>query len=354
MGFIVTVNIIAVVLSYFAKYKKCKFLFSFAFILLTVIYSLRYDFGNDYWGYFETFHECQIYDSEDLRIEIGWYYLCKLCAPIGFFGLVIVTTIFQNLIVYKFIKKNVEENWWWLAVFIFTFNFNYMLLGCSMMRQYTAMVLCLWASQYILNKRFILFAFFVGLAISMHTSAILFALTYFFAYFRPSLYKKYVIMISLVVVCVMIAFSELIDATINQFLTLAFFESYETYSDWEAGTKSLGIVFELMMMAILMFSHPKQESNIQIYNCTMLLYYFIMPFTFVILITNRLSFYYSLFSLACFPYAIKEIKMKPIQIMILVIFVFFTGRRFVQSITGETYGLFYQTFNTIFDSPSWL
>lgn len=33
MGFIVTVNIIAVVLSYFAKYKKCKFLFSFAFIL---------------------------------------------------------------------------------------------------------------------------------------------------------------------------------------------------------------------------------------------------------------------------------------------------------------------------------
>lgn len=354
MWFIVTVNIIAIVLSYFAKFKDCRFLFSFAFVLLTIVYSLRYDFGNDYWGYFDTFHDCQIYDSEDLRIEIGWYYLCRLCAPIGYFGLVIVITIFQNLVVYNFIKKNVEKDWWWFAVFIFAFNFNYMLLGCSMMRQYTAMVLCLWASQYILHKRIVPFTFFVGLAISIHTSAILFALTYLFAYFRPPLYKKYIILISLVVVCVMIASSELMDAAINQFLTLAFFESYETYSDWEAGTKSLGIVFELMMMTILMSSHPKQENDIQICNYTMLLHYLIMPFTFVILIVNRLSLYYSLFSLACFPYAIKEIKNKSVQIMILVIFVFFTWRRFVQSITGETYGSFYQTFNTIFDSSVWL
>ena len=105
---ILVVNTLAVLFAYLAKYKNMQFMFGFSLIVLCVFYGIRYDFGNDYWSYYNLFLASS-YGIDVEVIEPGWGFINYLCQPIGFFGMIFLLTVFEYYSVFKHIKLYVDR-----------------------------------------------------------------------------------------------------------------------------------------------------------------------------------------------------------------------------------------------------
>lgn len=173
----VGISAIAILLNLFCH--KNKNILEFSFLLLTIFFAIRFEFGNDYATYFTHFYiDSELSWQEGFEyssFEIGWVLLCKLFKPIGFYGMVIALTIFEQYTIYRFVKKYVPEKLYWLALFIFLFTPGLCLTGLSMMRQYLAMCICLYAfeiaTKFSIKNLFISIGF-IYFASQFHSSAL--------------------------------------------------------------------------------------------------------------------------------------------------------------------------------------
>ena len=97
---------------------------------ITILYSLHYDFGTDYMTYYNNYLRTAAanYSINDVFVldnwrngEYGWGLLQWICSKIdkrnGFFLLVIINSLIENLIIYKFIRKHAKKRI--LAIFSF-------------------------------------------------------------------------------------------------------------------------------------------------------------------------------------------------------------------------------------------
>ena len=104
---------------------------------------IHYDYGNDYMPYYNVYKQVTSYRFDlsgilagDYFREPGWVLLCWFFKPIGgFFMMVAVLNLIENMLVYRTIKIYVEKKWWPLSVFIYLFSTSLYLLNFSMMRQ---------------------------------------------------------------------------------------------------------------------------------------------------------------------------------------------------------------------------
>lgn len=163
MYIVIFVNTLAVLFSYLSKYNKFSYGFELAFFCLILFYGVRYNYGNDYISYWQMFDEIASYRSfvlfdDSVRIEPGWILLNKIFSRCGFPFLVFFLTIFQFLSIYYFIKRFVPINKRYIALFIYLFSFDLMLLELSMMRQTIAIFLTMYAVVFLLNQKFIFFS----------------------------------------------------------------------------------------------------------------------------------------------------------------------------------------------------
>ena len=179
MYFYIIIGLISTLIA--AMYKRTRYSLELSFIFFSFFFAIRYDFGNDYLSYLNHFEAvCDSYDfdsalSASTSFEAGWVLLCRLFRPIGFFGMVFVLTILENLIIYRLINKYVPVKWHWLAVFSYVMTSSLCLTGLSMMRQFLAMCICMIAIDLALKKRgyFIWALFLVLLSTQFHTSAMI-------------------------------------------------------------------------------------------------------------------------------------------------------------------------------------
>lgn len=75
------------------NYKIDKKVLKYAFVIVAIYLGIRYEYMYDYHGYYEYFLEVsdtsfnQVYNT---HMEVGWYVINRLFAPIGFYGFVFV------------------------------------------------------------------------------------------------------------------------------------------------------------------------------------------------------------------------------------------------------------------------
>lgn len=353
MGLVFLVNFIAVLLSFCAKDKRFSFCFSIAFLLLAIFYGIRYDFGNDYWGYYDAFVNSKILDFSSAK-EPGWHLLMHLCQPMGYFGFIFVLSLLYNLVVYKLIKRNVSRQWWWLAMFVFLFTFNFFLLGLSMIRQYMAMLLCMLAVNNMAENKILKFIIYLVIAGTVHFSSLIVLFSIIFYFIRPRANKISVIIVFVMIFIIMILATNTLSSSMNAVLQMAFMENYSVYSDWDAGTKSvIGISFDIMMMVLTMSLYP-QNTKQQIFFWVFLTSFIMQPFSYVLAIFIRLSLYFSIFSVICYPQVFSSIRGRWYSLPLMMFYMLYTFRRCVISYTGETYWEFFNVYKTIFSAPYWI
>lgn len=334
-----------------------------AFLILATLGVIHYDYGNDYTNYYEIYHS--ITDSVNswhdifgglVYKDVGWTLLCIFFSHIGgFFVLIGAINIFENFIYYKMIKCFLPRNQWHFAIFIYLFNYCYYLLSFSMLRQSLAIALLVLTIIIIYRKRryrYMVSAIIFLFACSVHSSALFFALAYML-WLLPLKNTKILSYIVLFLFALIVTFRGVMANIMQPFLSIATFNNFaENYSgEYVSG---LGILFFInsipLFVATYLFYYNKfqdeAERHIVLYSVIGLI---IVPFSTIILMISRLSFYFSVFSIVVYPIIYHKMTHPVMKFGFISLLVMSLLYSYYDFFTSETYMQPYAVFHTIFE-----
>lgn len=164
------------------------------FLVLFLISAFRFGIGNDYWQYTQTAHE--VYVGGYVVTEVGFNWLVKLVYLLsGGEYYEFVFAIFAFATLFFFLKSFTEQS----VSFSQSF-FLFMALGLyfqtfNTVRYYLALSIALFSMRYVLEKDWLKFVFWVGIAALFHKSVLLVIPAYWIASFD---WKKWQIVAGLV------------------------------------------------------------------------------------------------------------------------------------------------------------
>ncbi len=191
----------------FLTRKSGKWGQALPFVSLFIFSAIRYDFGNDYLNYLKKFDLIKLGSSffGDPLFEL----LNKISPSFEF--LIFITSLLYIGIIYWLVKKEVPKEYVCLSIFIFIIS-PYLFGVClSSLRQCLAMLFFVIAVHFSNKKKYLLYIFFVLVAMQFHQSAVILLPFLFFANERK-FDKKYVIayFVALVVLLTMDNFTTII------------------------------------------------------------------------------------------------------------------------------------------------
>lgn len=368
------VGILAVFFAFLGRYKDKGFKYGLeiSFLIITVFLAIRYNYGNDYRAYFEgfqeiaggftftdllSFNEYTAYTEKE-HFEIGWRILNILCIPIGFFGMIILLSIFESAVLYHFIKKYVDPEWYWLGVFIYVFSSGLMLVMSSMMRQTLAMTLFLCAIPYIIDKKIIRAFLLVALAAQFHKSA--WAMLPFISWGYINDKRLYNIYSLLIIVSFLILYLfsyKLNSIALGVVQSSGVFNTYEGYVLNEANrTKlgtGLGIFFSFFICLLMLYTSKNLEIPKRLIVMLFVLQYMFVVLGFQIHLVSRVGYYFQLLIIAAFPITIKSIKSIYLKYGVLWTFIFITMYSYRGFFASTVWKDAFATYQTIFSAPQW-
>lgn len=364
----ISISLLATLFAYLARYDKYSQGLKWSFVLITSFLSLSYNWGNDVKSYMESFHYINSFDINILNVsslsirgdkEYGWIILNFLCKPIGFFGFRIILFIFENWVIYKLIKENVQKNWYWLAVFIYTFNTSFMILGSSMMRQWLA--ICIVAlAVLVLQKRKKLISTIISfllilLAYTFHKSAIICIPIIFLSFFKYNLNRKCFLAIILFFILWEIFSSKFLSNLFINLLQNDFsdYKYYEQGSSSNNGTGFFALLNQVFYFLILA-SVSKVDGNKRIFIILTFLSLLFVPLLELSNMASRISYYFSVFSIAALPLFFQSNSLKKgYKQIILIIFILLTFYNYASFFNYKVWQDSYSRYYTILSAPNW-
>ena len=361
------INCIAVLLSWLARYRNCHYLLNLAFVIFTIFLGIRYMWGNDMPGYYLMFQQFNRADNNLLDLdsidyrdgkEYGWIILNILCKPIGFFGMQMLLAVFQNYVVYTFIKRNVMPPWYWFATFLYGFGTSFMVLSASMMRQSLAMMIFLFATSYIAQKKVIPSILLVLLAASMHQSALILLPFCFLGYLNVNLGRKDLLWIGGGLIFWMFLAEPMLSGIVGSLIASETFDNYDIYMGEfvDSSGSGLGVLFNCLLTCLLLahiryVSNPEYK-NIFILGSVAILFVPLMSFASLV---SRLGFYFSLFTIAGYPIIMRNwVFNQYIKIGVILIIIFLNIRSFFGFFYSDVWHRAYFEYHTIFEAPNWI
>lgn len=375
MLYTTAIGILALIFAYYNKnHKEFKGL-ELAFILISIFLCLRYDFGPDYKGYLVDFIELNSYGISIFEIkklallriqgEVGWVILNKLCEPIGFFGMVILITIFENYIIYRFIKNYISHDWYWYAIFTYCFTASiFLIAACSMLRQWLAVCIFLWASEYLIKRKPVQYFLLTACAISIHTTAWVLVPVYFLTYLKPteSFSQKNILFFIIFFIIWSYIIPHFFQSNLSTIVELEEFSYYKNYIDDRTKSTSSSLfglasffIQNYLLTLIVLLQLPNMDKKYQLISILYCLNVLIIPMKEVLPLIGRLQYYFILFGLVAVPHAISKMKEKGIKwwYYAILLYTIFVSREFFSLSSLRNWGSF-KTYQTIFSIDQWV
>ena len=360
----IVISLIAIIFAYLASFRIFKYGLEIAMVVLTVFVAIRYEWGTDMPSYNLTFQEfaysgLRIFDFTGISqirtgrsLEIGWAFLNVACIPIGFFGMIILLAVVENLIIYDFIKRNVDKHYYWLAIFIYTFNPYMMVLGCSMLRQWLAMCIILFATRYILSGKWRFYLLFVLLAASIHTSALLFAFLYLFRHTEKVKLELSSLFWLIGISLLWIVVGKLISTEgIMMLLSTDAFEGYTGQSNSGIGSGvGFGTFFKILLYLFCIVQTKYLDKDKKILSWILLAYVLLFPFTDTVSLASRLNFYVDAVAIAVVPIAMKASRYKYMNVLMITLYMFWNIVLYRLFFSAQDFVWSYRTYHTIFET----
>ena len=344
-------NILVVFFAFLESKKILKNGLFISFIIIFLFLSFRYNYGNDYTGYYKRFQEINryvefdIYDKQ-INFEPGWSVLCILFKPIGFFGMVGFLSFLYCYIFYDLIKKYVPFNLYWFAVFILVFSSEFLLTHLSTMRQTLAILTFIFSLRFIYKKNIILYITFVLLASTFHSSAILLLPIYFlqFVFFKLN---KFLVGLIFFLYCILFVSGEKIKPFINSFVT-SFNDDYLLYDKEGELNSGIGLFILSFFFLLVLVSHKFFKGEISMLYKLVILSFILIPFGLIIMMIARVGMYFSVFSIIVYPLVFEEVKIKSIKYLFLILLLSLTLKSFFDFFESPIYKDKYKEYYTIF------
>lgn len=367
MTFFVFCCISAVLLAQLEASGKFKKGLKAGLLLLTVISAIQFNFGRDYWNYY-TFFMAEIagtngslkyYLSEygSFKNEWGWVILQLIFKPLGepgFFLMIALISIIQNLAIYQLIYRYVDKPWYGLSMFLYVISNSYFVLNLTMLRQSLAISIILFVIPLILQKKLLVPILTVLVASTIHKSSLIFLPFVFWGWLPQrgaTLYAS---------IYVFAFFIQFLIPSIPAFLSqqLAFSEEasmyFSNYSDFGAVTYSyrLGFLVTILPFIIAMYFLSKSAQEDKTINSLVLLSsisFVLMPMNTVFALSSRLGLYFSVLSIATIPITYKKIPNDFIKAMCIVIIIAVNIMGYVIHIQEPDLNNDTSSFHTIFE-----
>ena len=361
MFIVILTSIIALFLTYLDSRRILPRGMKLGFILVTFLACIHYDYGNDYMAYYDIYKDIvnikfNLYDilSGETYKEPGWALLCYFFKPLGgFFTMVAVLNLLQNIIVYNVIKSNVDHNWWPLAAFIYLFSTSFYLLNFSMMRQGLVICVFLGVWRYIKEKKVLLSLIIIFLCSMIHKSALLLLPFSFAGLLRIN--KGRIAVIIYIVLYFLIWFAgEFMNDVLMFFLSFDEFEEYAVSygNDRSTNTYRLGFILNLIpliLSLIYLLKVPKSnDAQNKLAVALSILSFIIAPFSDIIPLVGRIGMYFSVYQLIAIPRVYSNIRNNVIRYGLLFIFCFMIMYGYLGFFQSEVFNKAYSTFHTIF------
>lgn len=355
---VVLFSIISILLTYLESTKKLKYGMFIGFFFTTLLGMIHYNYGSDYREYYLLYKEICSYTSEfvlknlsSFHHDTGWILLNLFFKYLGgFFMLVAILNLIQNIIVFLFIKREVPTRWWPISVFIYLCNSNYYLLSFSMMRQELVILIFLGIWPWLRDGKYIRCLIVIFICTFIHSSSFV-LLPFAFWYFTPVNNRRFwVALFSMIVTLLWFSRSFLTDFY-HQLFVIDEIRSYSnTYSDSDEEVKfGLGFIINLIPLFVsisyLMGSNRK-DSEIKMVLLAMISY-IILPFVTIIPLIGRVSMYFGVYQIASIPYTYRAIREPSLRISLLSIYILITFYDYLMFFYSPIYARSYSTFHTI-------
>lgn len=166
----------------FVNFKKYKSIYyNLVGICLIVVSAIRYDVGTDYINtYCNVFNWISI--GLDTYVEEGFALLNKVILLLhGNVQWIFACTSIFIIAAFLFtIKKNVDEKYWFIALFLFICSTVYF-ATMNVVRQYVAIGILIFGFELLKNKKYIKYLITVFIAMSFHSAAFI-GIVYMFLY----------------------------------------------------------------------------------------------------------------------------------------------------------------------------
>jgi hypothetical protein len=348
-------NVIVVFFAYLARNKGHEYFLKVSFLFIFLFLALRYDYGNDYQVYLQGFLEVNRYVSIDYfdkswYYEPGWLFLYRLFNHVGFFALVAVLAAFNCFVYYRFIKKYVTPDYYWFAVFLYVFDCGLMLTHSSAMRQSLAIDLFLISIDYLNKKDAARYFLCIGLASLFHISALVLAPIFLLVILDWKVNKTKAIIFFAAYILLFI-FGQLLIPLLNQ-LVSSNFDRYENYQgSSEIGT-GLGLLLNSALLGLVLYYEPLQAKQKSLLFKIAFIGYLILPLSLGLSQLGRVGMYFQPAMIIVFPAILSSTKRSVFKMVVLVLIIFLTLYGFYGFFQSVIYKEAFNTYRTIFSSPT--
>ncbi len=365
MAFVTIIIIIGVLLAFAedkAIIKKGRLL---SFVLIVVVFSLRYGYGNDFFSYQQFFYDITKYSSfvECVRQQpgedVGWMAINYFLQPFGFQFILLISTFALCYIYYYLIDKYTPKPYKWVGILLFLMYPNLFLLDLSMIRQGLAGALFILSFSKGYENKWIQSIIICVIAISIHRVAFVCAPFVIMVNLKRYLNPDYIALCTLLVFAYVIFNPSFIERSFEQVLSSDLSSEYTSYFN-RGGSESvlLGLFSRIIVITpnIIWFRKMKE------FDKYLTLLFFISTFTILLSTQN-----YLLLRLECFflPYMVllfprilcKECVfehhprryniVKPLMIIGSIGWIVFSVRSFFHFFSEPTYAKAYATFHTV-------
>ncbi|MFI3175862.1 MAG: EpsG family protein [Eubacteriales bacterium] len=149
------------------------------FLVLFLVAALRYYVGNDYLAYLNIFEN--IYVERTVSTEIGFNSVVRFYQLL--FGQSTFIPIFatiSGITIYFMLKALYEQLDWFFYGFLLFMLTGFYLMSLNTIRYYAALGIVMYSIKYLQKKDYLPFCLYVGLAASLHKTAIVVIPAYWF------------------------------------------------------------------------------------------------------------------------------------------------------------------------------
>lgn len=352
----IVVGLFSVLFAYLAKYKNAQWGLKVSFFLIFLFLALRYNFGNDYNTYLYFFSEISQYDLIDVFdksqvLDLAWILLNWLFRSFGFFAMTAVLAFFNSVVYYRFIKKYVPGRYYWLAVFIYIFYPEFLLIHSSAMRQSVAIMIFIFSLDYLYKKDAIRYFLCIGIASLFHLSALILLPVYFLGLLNRKISKVNRIFIISIFIS-LILLGESLSPFLKQFIG-KYFIKYEIYQEAGSFNTGLGFLYLFLMLILTLYFERLQKKEIALVFKIAIFGFIMMPFNLIIELIGRLGLYFTPATIIVYPIILMNLKKPVSKIIYLTLLLTFITYKFFQFFYSDVYRDAYAVYQTIFSAPQW-
>lgn len=359
MVHVLILGIIAVSLAWLEGIGKFKHGMKSAFILIFLFLTLRYDFGNDYMGYLFQFVEIRnIRDVEYFHFrynEVGWWYLnyfFSLLGPVGFFIMYGVIAAFTSFVGYRFIKKYVSVKYFGLAVFLYIFQPDNVLVLSSGIRQFIAVSIFLLSIDYLVNRQYLRYLLLLIFASLFHTSVLVFVPLIFLNLVNWRIRTPYII-IFLIAFISLIYLQRDIFNQVDEFLAF-YLNEYEAYtkSGFEKVSFGLGFFFNAGIYLFVLYSGSRENKrDVSIFYKLVVISLLLIALSLALNMVSRLSYYLYPTMIVAYTFTLSRLPKLPVlRSGFFLSVVIFTVYQFYHFWISPVYRPYFEKYQTIFSS----